>query len=78
VVGGGFIRTVGAGRLGGSFLGGNIDITTGDGDINAGTKPDGYDFRRDITGSGYVISAQGIGGIGTAYVAMSLFTRGTT
>ena len=68
VVGSGFIRTVGAGSLiGESFLGGNIDITTGDGDINAGTKPDWYTFFTTRTGSGYDISPQGLGGIGTAY-----------
>jgi len=67
IVGSGFIRTIGAGTLGGSFLGGNIDITTGDGDINAGTKPDWYTFFRSTTGSGYDISPLGLGGIGTAY-----------
>ena len=54
LVGGGYIRTVG---------GGNISITTHDGDVDAGNKPDGYQFSRQ----GYTISPAGLGGIGTAY-----------
>lgn len=53
LVGGGYVRTVG---------GGNIVVTTGDGDVDAGTKKDTYDYSR----TGYAISAQGLGGIGTA------------
>src|SRR6266849_3314480 len=54
LVGGGYIRTV---------AGGNISITTHDGDVDAGNKPDGYQFSRQ----GYTISPLGLGGIGTAY-----------
>ena len=53
LVGRGFIRTAG---------GGSINLRTGDGDVDAGTKSDGYVFSR----SGYAISPAGLGGIGTA------------
>jgi filamentous hemagglutinin family protein len=53
LVGSGFVRTVG---------GGNISLTTLDGDVNAGNKFDTYDF----SSTGYTISALGLGGIGTA------------
>src|SRR5206468_1097218 len=66
LVGSGFIRTVGGGVLGG-ISGGNIDLKTGDGDIDSGTKSDGYQFFLSRNGSGYDISPIGLGGIGTAY-----------
>lgn len=53
LVGQGYIRTV---------SGGNISITTGDGDVNAGTDNATYDYSR----AGYVVSSLGLGGIGTA------------
>jgi filamentous hemagglutinin family protein len=53
LVGSGFVRTLG---------GGNISITTLDGDVNAGNKFDTYDF----SSTGYTVSALGLGGIGTA------------
>lgn len=53
LVGSGFVRTV---------AGGNISVTTLDGDVNAGNKFDTYDF----SSTGYTIAAQGLGGIGTA------------
>ena len=53
LVGSGFIRTVG---------GGNIDITTKSGEVNAGTKTDGYQFSR----FSYAVSTAGLGGIATA------------
>ena len=48
----GYVRSVG---------GGNISITTLDGDVDAGTKNEGYQFGR----TGPVISPTGLGGIGT-------------
>ena len=48
----GFIRTVG---------GGNISVTTLDGDVDSGNKDDGYVFSR----FGYYIGSAGLGGIGT-------------
>lgn len=53
LVGSGFVRTV---------AGGNIHIATGDGDVDAGTKTDTYDFSN----LGYTVSSRGLGGIGTA------------
>ncbi len=55
LVGSGFVRTVN---------GGNIFITTGDGDVDAGTKADTYEYIRQ--GQGYIVSSLGLGGIGTA------------
>jgi filamentous hemagglutinin family protein len=52
LVGSGYIRTIG---------GGDISIITLDGNVDAGTKADTYDF----SSTGYTISAQGLGGIGT-------------
>jgi hypothetical protein len=53
LVGSGFVRTVG---------GGNVDIAAKTGDVNAGTKNDGYQFSR----FGYAVSSAGLGGIATA------------
>jgi filamentous hemagglutinin family protein len=53
LVGGGYVRTSG---------GGQIVVRTGDGDVDAGTKNDGYEFTR----RGAQISARGLGGISTA------------
>ncbi|MFM2294330.1 MAG: hypothetical protein RLZZ350_743, partial [Verrucomicrobiota bacterium] len=53
LVGSGYVRTIG---------GGNIFVSAGDGDVDAGTKKDVYDYTR----SGYVVAAVGLGGIGTA------------
>ena len=53
LVGKGYVRTVG---------GGNISVMTGDGDVNAGTDAATFDFSQ----FGYTISANGLGGIGTA------------
>ncbi len=53
LVGAGFIRTVGGGR---------IQITALSGDVDAGKKNDGYDFYL----GGYRISLAGLGGIATA------------
>ncbi len=53
LVGSGYVRTVN---------GGNISISAGDGDVNAGTNPQTYDFTSD----GYSVSGLGLGGIGTA------------
>ena len=66
LVGSGAIRTVGGGFLGGT-PGGDIDIKTGDGNVDAGTKADWYQFSSSRRGSGYDISPLGLGGIGTAY-----------
>ncbi len=52
IVAGGFIRTGGGGAL---------SIETLAGDVDAGFKPDTYDFRR----TGYTLSALGVGGIAT-------------
>ncbi|HXI50638.1 MAG TPA: filamentous hemagglutinin N-terminal domain-containing protein, partial [Candidatus Saccharimonadales bacterium] len=54
LVGGGYIRTT---------AGGSIHLATGDGDVDAGTKNDTYDFPSRFP---YRISARGLGGIGTA------------
>lgn len=56
-VGGGYIRTTAGGATKG-----NIRITTGDGDVSSGTFNSTYDYSN----RGYVVSAQGLGGIGTA------------
>jgi hypothetical protein len=53
LVGSGYVRTVN---------GGNISITTGDGNVNSGSDAATYDFLRN----GYDISSLGLGGIGTA------------
>ena len=53
LLGSGYVRT---------SNGGNIFIQTGDGNVDAGAKPDTYNFS--VTG--YSISALGLGGIGTA------------
>ena len=53
LVGSGFIRTT---------AGGNIDILTKSGDVDAGTKADGYQFTRQ----GYSVNPAGLGGIATA------------
>ncbi len=53
LVGQGYIRTIN---------GGNISITTGDGDVNAGTDAATYSYSRN----GYAVSSLGLGGIGTA------------
>jgi hypothetical protein len=52
LVGSGFIRT---------SAGGNIQITTASGDVNAGTKTQTYDYSRN----GYQVSSLGSGGIAT-------------
>ena len=52
LVGSGYIRTMG---------GGNIEIKTTAGDVDAGTKADGYQFNR----FGPLLSANGLGGIAT-------------
>jgi len=53
LIGSGYVRSVG---------GGDIRVTTLAGDVDAGSKPDFYDYTR----LGYRISAAGLGGIGTA------------
>ncbi len=53
LLGGGFIRTA---------AGGSIQLSALSGDVDAGTKADGFDFKT----SGYQISDRGLGGIGTA------------
>lgn len=67
LLGSGFIRTVGGGSLVSGISGGNIDIKTGDGDVDAGTNPNWYRFSTSRSGSGYDIDPSGLGGIGTAY-----------
>ena len=52
IVAGGFIRTGG---------GGGLNIETLAGDVDAGLKPDTYNYRR----TGYTLSALGVGGIST-------------
>ena len=49
---GGYIRTT---------AGGNISVSTGDGNVDSGTKNDGY----EPTKRGCVVSSAGLGGIGT-------------
>ncbi len=53
LVGSGYVHTIG---------GGGIAITTGDGDVSSGTDNATYDYSR----TGYTVSSQGLGGIGTA------------
>ncbi len=55
LVGSGFVRT---------SAGGSIEITTGDGDVDAGTRHDIY-HTYDFNTRGYTISQGDLGGIGT-------------
>src|SRR5262249_49384919 len=55
VVQNGFVRTTG---------GGNISVTALAGNVNAGTKPEGFTFSG--TGLGYEVNSSALGGISTA------------
>ena len=69
IVGSGYIRTgyilTSDGRIvvDNTAPGGNIFITTGDGDVNSGTKATTLDFGS----SGYIVSLLSLGGIATAH-----------